>query len=238
VTTADPPDRPPRRGTRSNALSAASFIRLTTVDARVSEAVLEVLEDAGIAAYVEPSIGEVSAYRDVRPHAVPTDALHVDAARRSDAAVVVGTELPGMLSELGPVTDEDDAFAAIVAAFDEPHVESEARWHASEDVDPARDDSVDEPAAARPVPRAEDEQDRFVPPPPPPLPRLRGTALWGTAALVGSFVLLLVLPLVGVSSNTLLIAGILLAAAGVATLLLGMRDAPPTDSGPDDGAVV
>jgi hypothetical protein len=41
-----------------------------------------------------------------------------------------------------------------------------------------------------------------------------------------------------VSSNTLIVAGILLAAAGVATLLLGMRDAPPTDSGPDDGAVV
>jgi len=238
MTTADPPDRPPRRGTRSNALSAASFIRLTAVDARVSEAVLEVLEDAGIAAYVEPSIGEVSAYRDVRPHAVPTDALHVDAARRSDAAVVVGNELPGMLAELGPVTDEDEAFAAIVAAFGAPPVDSAARWHASEDVDPDRPETDDEAPAAPPRRRVDDEQDHFVPPPPPPLPRLRGTKLWGTAALAASFVLLLVLPLVGVSSNTLIVVGILLAAAGVATLLLGMRDAPPTDSGPDDGAVV
>jgi hypothetical protein len=228
---------------RANALSAARFVPLSTVDARVSDAVLEVLEDAGVAAYVEPTLGEVGPYRDVRGHGSPSQSLYVDAAQREVAAMLLQVELPGLLAELDAPparhADEDAAFAAIVAGFHLDPASPDAHRPSADQVHlPAPDDDEQSVSVGRPRAAVPDEDEHYVPPPPPPLPRLHGAALWGALALAAAVLLLLVLPLFRVVSDGQLVVGILLAAGGVGTLLWQMRDAPPTDSGPDDGAVV
>jgi hypothetical protein len=229
-------------GPRANAVPAAEFTQLSTVDARVSDALLDVLEDAGIAARVEPSVGDVGAYRDTRPHPLPKDTLYVDASRRAEAETVVGAELPGMLAELAPHkpkwTDVDEAFASIIAGFEAD--DSEMSTTTKPDPVPRlrrkSDDDWETRVAANQA--AFDEQDHFVPPPPPPLPRLRGPRLWGAAMLAVALLLLVVVPLAGVHSEGQLIAGILLAVAGTGVTVWQMREGHSDESDPDDGAVV
>lgn len=231
-----------RPGVRANALPAMTFARLRVVDARVSDALLDVLEDAGVAAYVEPSAGEVGAYRDVRAYAAPSEQLYVDAARRDVAVAVIAAELPGMLAELeaGPA-DDDAAFAQIVAGFDEPATTGLPAWPESENSTAAASDSAEQDddwyAARAPAATGEDEEEHFVPPPPPPLPRLSGGKLWGLVLLVGGFVLMFALPHIGFDPDDAMVIGIVTTAAGAATLVWWMRDAP-ADSDDDDGAVV
>jgi hypothetical protein len=88
------------------------------------------------------------------------------------------------------------------------------------------------------VPRA-DTEDHFEPPPPPPLPEVDTiTRVAWAGALGGPLVLLLAalagIPLGGWVGFLALAAGM----AGFVTLVARMKDRPPTDSGPDDGAVV
>ena len=229
-----------RPGIRANAVPAVTFSRLRVVDTRVADALLDVLEDAGVAAYVEPSAGEVGVYRDVRAYLAPSDELYVDASRRDLALAVIAAELPGMIAELEPV-DDDRAFAAIVAGFDEPQVTDAARWPEGESSTAAATDTTehdDDWYAVRPPAAAVDDADEhFVPPPPPPLPRLSGGKLWGLVLLVGGLVLMVALPHFGFDPDDATVIGIVTTAAGAATLVWWMRDAPPDDD-PDDGAVV
>lgn len=226
-----------RPGMRSNAIPAVSFIKLRVVDARVSDAVLDVLEDAGVAAYVEPSAGEVGIYRDVRSYRAPSDELYVDAARRGIADSVIAAELPGMLADLAvePV-DDDDAFDAIVAKFDEAGPED---WPATKNATAPATDTTDHDgdwyAARAPATVADD--DHFVPPPPPPIPFPTGAKLWGLLMLVGGVVMMGALPFLGFEREESMVMGIITMAAGAGTLVWRMRDVPP-DSDPDDGAVV
>jgi len=237
-----PPDPRDRPGVRGNALPAARFVPLSTVDARVSDAVLDVLEDAGVAAYVEPTVGEVGPYRDVRSPTSPTHALYVDAGLSDVAEDLLRVELPGLLAELDSApTKEDELFAAIVAGFDHELPAPDAHRPSADQADQAsrisRAADEDDQDVHRPA-MPSDDDDHWVPAPPPPLPRLRGLALWGTLALVAGFAALVVLPMFGVAGEGRLVVGILLATGGVAALLWQMRDGPPTDSGPDDGAVI
>jgi hypothetical protein len=230
-----------RPGVRANALSARAFSRVRVVDARVAEALLDVLEDAGVAAYVEPSLGEIGVYRDVRAHGAPSDELYVDAARRDVAMAVIDAELPGMLAEIGPA-DDDETFASIVATFDDdsdphdfaPWPDSENSTASATDVAGHDDEWYVSHAATRPEP---DEDEHFVPPPPPPLPRLSAGKLWGLLMLIGGFVLMAGLPHLGFDPEEAMVIGIVTTAAGAGTLVWWMRDGP-SDSDPDDGAVV
>ncbi|MEP7055835.1 MAG: hypothetical protein ABI912_11360 [Actinomycetota bacterium] len=227
-----------RPGVRANAIPAGTFSRLRVVDARVSEALLDVLEDAGVAAYAEPYVGEVGAYRDVRSPSGPSDELYVDATRRDVAAGVVDAELPGMLAELEPV-DPDEAFASIVATFHDGDLEDSAPWPAIENTTAAASDLGDHDDEWYATTVAADPEDEyhFVPPPPPPLPRLSGGKLWGVVMLIGGFVLMAGLPHLGFDPDDAMIIGIGTTVAGAATLVWAMRDAP-SDSDPDDGAIV
>ena len=75
-----------RRGRRDNGLPATSWSPLRDVDPRVGEHLLDVLEAAGIAAYLDPS-ADVGPYtREVSLPSPPSDRLFVDRARRSEAA--------------------------------------------------------------------------------------------------------------------------------------------------------
>lgn len=236
--TAGPPDPRDRPGVRANALPAARFVPLSTVDARVSDAVLDVLEDAGVAAFVEPTVGEVGPYRDVRSPTSPTHSLYVDAGLSDVAEALLRVELPGLLAELDSApTQDDELFAAIVAGFDHEAPAPDAHRPSADQIGRAARDPDDDLDTRRPTVPSDDD-DHFVPAPPPPLPRLRGLALWGTLGLVAGFAALVVPPMFGVVSEGRLVVGILLATAGLVALLWQMRDGPPTDSGPDDGAVI
>lgn len=103
----------------------------------------------------------------------------------------------------------------------------------------------DLPAWLEPDAIEEDEADQaraeshFVPPPPPALPRVRPrTALSAAAVVLG--LLLAFAPALLRQAETFgtLMAGLGLMLGGGFGLVSAVRDAPPTDSGPDDGAVV
>jgi hypothetical protein len=223
------PDGPVRRapqGSRANAVPPpAAWVPLLEVDHRVSQPLLDSLEDAGVAAYAEP-------------HAVatPVDRLHVDASRRDLAEAVVAAELPGLLAELAPPEDEVDPFDAIVAGWDAVPVA--ATWPDAEDVRPARAVPPPEPAEA-PTPRVRHDEDHFVPPPPPPLPPAQPVTRYAVLAMSAGIFVLVALPLLGTQpSHVLSVLGALCVLGGLGTLVWRMRDAPPVDDGPDDGAVL
>jgi hypothetical protein len=205
----------------------AAWVPLVEVDHRVSQPLLDSLEDAGVAAYAEPQA--------VTP---PVDRLHVDAARRELAEAVIAAELPGLLAELAPVEPEVDPFDAIVAGWD---AVPEARtWPDSEDVRPAhltpRRDDDEAPRAPHP-PR--DDEGHYVPPLPPPAPTPTTITRWAVLAMSAGIFVLVALPLLGTMPSLVLsVLGALGVLGGLGTLIWRMRDAPSVDDGPDDGAVL
>ncbi len=94
------------------------------------------------------------------------------------------------------------------------------------------------PATPAPVPPAE-EDDHYLPPTPPPLPRLDPVSkgAW-TALFAGPGYLLLAVLLGWVVPGWAAFCAIAAFVGGFAILITRMSDRPPTDSGPDNGAVV
>ena len=161
---------------------------------------------------------------------------------------------PALPSPATPSTD--DAWQQIVAGFEQASDAPVPPWPVSEDVDdtPRRSDDVGaprrlrrrsdraEPDDALPAwlePDALDDDGHYVPPAPPPVPRFRRHTVGALVALAVGLVLVFAPNLIGqVQSVGLGIVGIALMLGGAGALVWHMRDAPPTDSGPDDGAVV
>ena len=156
--------------------------------------------------------------------------------------------------------DPDAAWRAIVEGFDREADQPVPPWPVSEDVDPPRrppasrsersaeprrrrgDDEGGEAALPAWVePEALEDEGHYEPPPPPPIPRLAPRKLAAVAGMLLGLGLLMRPSLVGpfqLSPAGIFLVGLTLVLGGAATLVLLMRDAPPTDSGPDDGAVV
>lgn len=228
---------------RDNGLPASSYVPLVEVDPRVADAVLAVLATAGVAAYAAPSTGSAGAYLEVRLPARPVDRVYVDAARRAQARAVLDAELPELAAALP--SREDEAFAALVAAYDEEP--AQACWPAEEDVPDRRPPPTvvirpARPPGVAPPGEEEDPQDEghYEPPPPPPLPRVHPVTRWALAAMGFGLVLLVAPTLLGLEHRTAVdVVGVACVVGAVATLVARMRDRPPTDErGPDDGAVV
>ncbi len=189
-------------------------------------------------------------------HTLPPDPAvegSAGTAGAAGAAGAAGPSAPGVAS-----TDEQAAWAEIVASFNRSPADPVPRWPAVEDIEVV-DDSGDgqrgrssrdgEPAddpdlvmlgeAPEAEPRADRDEDHFVPPPPPPLPRTDGVTKAAWLAMLGGPVYLFVAAAAGMTIETW--QAVLAAAAfvgGFVTLVARMGDRPPTDSGPDDGAVV
>lgn len=233
-------------GVRANALAADFFTFLRAVDHRIADAILDALEDAGVAAYVEPS-PPAAAEGYARPRfTTPMDRLYVDRERRGLAQPLVESELPGMLAELEPV-DHDAAFAAIVAGWDDEPAGGDAvpRWPATEDLDVSlRDTSDDAPRLISvpvelPAAPVEPDEGHYVPPPPPPVPKADHNTKLATAAIVFGFVVLFLLPVFDVYvAREVQGLGVLGILGGLGFLVSRLRDGPSVDDGPDDGAVV
>lgn len=186
------------------------------------------------------------------PPAVPADAGPAEAAPVD----------PGAPDASPP--DSDEEFRRIVEGFGREADSPVPPWPVSEDIEPgarrrfpsrpARGDNdepaarsrrrTDEPADALPdwvEPEALDDDGHYVPPPPPPVPRLAPKKIGAVLALLLGLGLLFVPSLVDafqISPTGVFLLAFTLVLGGAAALIYLMRDAPPTDSGPDDGAVV
>jgi hypothetical protein len=240
-----------RRGRRSNGLDAVLWFPLRDVDPRVGEHLLDVLEVAGIAAYLEPS-ADVGPYtRSVFLPSPPTDRLYVDRARRGEAGALVDEHadelargpVPGRAAvrkelenaeageQPGDRLDEDAEWARIVAAFE------------AENGRPAADATLREAQPSTALPPAPHEpevldrpDEHFEPPPAPPLPAPSPSSLYAFLLVIAGVLLVGVPSLVGLSSDLGLLVGVLFIAGGAALVVSRMRDRSVDDG--DDGAVV
>jgi hypothetical protein len=84
----------------------------------------------------------------------------------------------------------------------------------------------------------DDEDDHFVPPDPPPLPRPRAGALIVLLLFIAGLLLLIAPNLLGLGDSVSTPLGILALAAGIALLLLRVRQGPPPGADPHNGAQV
>jgi len=227
---------------RDNGLHATSYDRLVDVETHLVDGLLERLRDREVAAYTAPAAGRRGPYGDTVLPQSPSDSVYVDSARRDVAREVTDRYLEEMAAEM--------AWAGIVADFDLEPADEVPRWPAIEDVD---DDAAPGTRAAGfeelrdvvaaplldPRPEREHPEEHFEPPPPPPLPSVDAITRFAWAGALGGPLVLLLAALAGISLSGwvgfLALVGFM---AGFVTLVARMKDRPPTDSGPDDGAVV
>lgn len=226
------PSRPGNgRGRRDNGLDAALWSPVRDVDPRVGEHLLDLLEAAGIAAYLEPAT-DVDAYtRTVSLPSPPADRLFVDRARRTEAGALVERHAEPHPAAPGPAprgepSDLDAEFARIVAAFEAEH---------------GRPSVPEQPRDDPPPPPAEPSvldapEEHYEPPPPPPLPVLAPATLYALLLLVVGVLLVFRPGTVGLTSDVGLVLGVASVAGGVVVLVSRMRDRSDDDG--DDGAVV
>ncbi|MGY1724115.1 hypothetical protein [Blastococcus sp. SYSU DS0533] len=220
------------RGRRDNGLDAVLWSPVRDVDPRVGEHLLDVLEAAGIAAYLEPA-ADVGPYtRSVVLPSPPSDRLFVDRARSAEARGLVEQHADEHPVErrvprrpAGRDLDEDAEWRRIVAAFEAEHgrpVVQEAP------ADPP-------PPAPHEVPVLDRPEEHYEPPAPPPLPVPAPAVLYALLLVLAGILLIGVPSVIGLSADAGLVLGVAVIAGGVALLVSRMRDR--SDDG-DDGAVV
>ena len=257
-----------RRGRRDNGLDAADFAVAGDVDPRVGEHLLDVLQAAGIAAYLQPTADLNPILRATTLPSRPTDRLYVDRTYLEDARAHLLKETGGQPPTLPPAdpTREPDIeaeWAKIVAGFHTTVDPTAAPWPTAEDLpaapEPPPAPPSNEPVALnrrrtdKPEPTLvdgldtfgtdldddEDEDDeRYIPPPPPPLPHISKYAVMGVLGVVLGFVLFLFPDMLPITQNYVLVVGFALIVSGAVMLVWRLRSGDDEDDDFDDGAVV
>lgn len=213
---------------RDNGLHATSYDRLLDVETHLVDGLLERLREEEVAAYSAPTPGRRGPYGDTVLPQGPSDSVYVDSRCRDQAREVADRYLEETAAEM--------AWAGIVADFDLEPADEMRRWPASEDVS---DEVRATPPDARPVGGRASREDHFEPPPPPPLPSVDPVTRLAWAGALGGPLLLVLAALAGLPlSGWVGFLAVVAFMAGFVTLVARMKDRPPTDSGPDDGAVV
>lgn len=136
--------------------------------------------------------------------------------------------------------DVDAAFAEIVAGLEREGLGQQ--WPELAELDteqrqergPRRDAGETTQAAEPPAERS--AEDHYVPPEPPPLPRLRPGTVVGLVLLAIGVLLLLAPGIVGIAPRAATPLALIALSCAIGWLVLRMRNGPPGDSGPDDGA--
>lgn len=218
----------------SNGLPAQAWVAIGAIDPRLTEPLLDTLRAAGVGAYVAPFTSRRSGtHLEMR--------LWVDASLRPEAERVVTASLPELRESLAE--SEDERWSSIVASLTSSGDSGEdAPWPDIEGYTSV-DERDNEPAPVAPASSSYDEEDddgeHFVPPEPAPFPPANPVTKYGWTALLGGLIVLVVPALFGHAvGSALLTIAIIAIIGGFLTLVLRMKDRPPTDSGPDDGAVV
>jgi hypothetical protein len=227
------------RGRRDNGLDAALWAPLRDVDPRVGEHLLDVLREAGIAAYLEPA-ADVGPYtRTVFLPSPPADRLFVDRTRLGEGRALVDRQADDHAPAGGPAVerrplrrdiDEDAEWARIVAAYEAEHGRTVV-----EDTDPLQ------PPVPRPVPLPADDGDdllaeeHYEPPPAPPVPMPSPSTLYAVLLAAAGVVLVGAPGVLGLTTETGLVLGVASLVGSAVLALSRMRD---RDDDGDDGAVV
>jgi hypothetical protein len=178
------------------------------------------------------------------------------------AQIVAGFDLPTnvgagswpLAEDLPPGSDQRDpdlrgggsdrrqpsSIESLYTGVQEPGDESPVPRRIVRPVDPSFDAGTSSGTAA--VPSGEYDplsilDEHFVPGPPPPLPRLRRGTRWALAAILVGIVLIVGRALWDTVPDTVFL-GVLFIVGGFIGLVAMMREDRPSDSDPDDGAVV
>ncbi|MEP6526330.1 MAG: hypothetical protein ABJA86_04125 [Nocardioidaceae bacterium] len=156
---------------------------------------------------------------------------------------------------------DDDAWAQIIAGYDEDTTDPIAPWPTAEDVDDTAGTAGDASAEtapqigsspSEPVPRYgsrfsrrhdpledEDPYDTFIPPDPPPLPRLDTVGQFAWGGLIGGPLFLILAAVFDWQMPPLFLALAVTAfVVGFVTLVVRMNDGRPDDWNNDSGAVL
>jgi hypothetical protein len=219
---------------RGNGLVASSYVALVDLQPQLADSMLDELRDAGVAAYAAPVPGVSGPYLEMRMPDQPMDRLYVDRTAAHDAQEVLQRRLPELRSVHGSA--EDEAWAAIVAAWDEPPAEP-ARQGAGGDADPPP--PAESAPRSEPAPRPAPVEDHYEPPTPPPLPKADAVTRMAWIAVVSGPLFFLVTALLRIEVTALAaFLGVAAFVGGFVTLVARMRDRPDAGNDPDDGAVV
>jgi hypothetical protein len=222
---------------RSNGLTAEDYAPLAVLDRSVAADALLALREAGVAAYAVQPEGDGEAGSEQAT-------LFADRAALERARAVVRELTPDAVAPAATPAVDEVAWQQIVSGFSatapEPdHGQEQAADAPAEDPPEVRrrDDDVPEPPRA-PHPLVRDDE-HFVPEPTWPGPRLDLVSRLAWAGVLGGPLLLVGSALVSWSPPRLLLLLFVLGfVGGMTTLVLRMKDRPPPDDGPDDGAVV
>jgi hypothetical protein len=220
---------------RSNGLTAADYAPLAVLGQSVAADALLALRDAGVAAYAVQSDTD----EDGRPDRAT---LFADRTALERARAVVRELAPEAAVPMSTPQVDEVAWQQIVSGFsataDEPKVPGLAEDvsdNLANDLRDARDEAT---PTADPHPLVRDD-DHYVPGPPAPPPHLDLVSRLAWTGVFGGPLLLLAAALLSWTPPgfvvTLCVVGFV---GGMITLVVRMKDRPPHDGGPDNGAVV
>src|SRR3990170_4765565 len=224
---------------RSNGLTADDYAPLAVLDPSLAADALLALREAGVSAYaVQPETDD---------EAQPEQAtLFADRSALERARAVVRDVAPDATTPAAAPAVDEVAWQQIVSGFSATAAEP----HGPEETDDAAEDTAevgteatavgDVPEPPRePHPLVRDEEEHFVPDPTWPGPRLDLVSRLAWAGVLGGPLLALGAALASWSPPRLLLMLLVLGfVGGITTLVLRMKDRPPQDDGPDDGAGV
>jgi hypothetical protein len=261
----------PRKGRLDNGLHAADYAVVADVDPRVGEHLLDVLGNRGIAAYLQPTSDQHPITRLTALPGRPTDRLYVDRSELDTARAfldVLAKDGGATLTQPEPApaapatrssTEFDDAWASIVAGFDqtaERGGDNATPWPAIEDVSSP---SPKPPAAPADFPRwrggsddssllfgldsfgahlaDDDDDDVYHPPVPPPLPRFATVTIISIIGIIAGVAVIADPNLLPFDpSDALMIGGAAILAGAVG--LIGRLRNGGNDDDPTNGAVL
>lgn len=259
---------PRKRGRRDNGLDAVTFKPLRDVDPRVGEHLLDVLREAGIAAYLDPTSDVDAVTRSIALPSPPSDRLHVDRSQTDIAVALLhdydldgdeaeneqtgqrphdrpGTtdsppvRVPGTPAGPSPSLPAEDAqWSELVAAYEAEH--GRLGDTLTDDFDRAAQLQADARAAASQaaIEEARDADEEHYEPPPPPPLPILSRATAYALVLLVGGALLLVAPGVLGLSGEL---GFVFGVLGIASgvgMLVWRMREGPKFEDPDDGAIV
>jgi len=228
---------------RTNGLTAADYAPLAVLGRSVAADALLALRDAGVAAYAVHSDMD----EDGRPDRAT---LFADRTALERARAVVRELAPEAVMPTETPQVDEVAWQQIVSGFSATAPEPQRLDVTDDRLDDVSDDRTGgwaddtrgprdhETPSSEPHPLVRDD-DHYVPGPPPPSPHLDLVSRLAWAGVFGGPLLLLAAALVSWTPPGFVVMLCVLGfVGGMTTLIVRMKDGPPPDGGPDDGAVI